>query len=179
MPQPPDWLAAVDAVPRAVVDVGTLLSTGADPLGTITGLTADLPPGTGLVIHAPFNPTPLRDLLTRQGFEIWGAESESGHWTVRVYRPSAAVAEPALPPDKARFWLENDGLMHIDTRTLPPPHPMLEVLRLIDQEPAGGELIAHLPRLPVHLLPELDDRGWRWTILSDDESGMTLHISRD
>ncbi|KAB2917386.1 MAG: DUF2249 domain-containing protein [Hyphomicrobiaceae bacterium] len=68
------------------------------------------------------------------------------------------------PQDGSRIWQTVDAL-HVDVRGLPPPEPMIEILRLIDSGEAQSALIAHLDREPIFLYPELDDRGWSHEII--------------
>ena len=64
-------------------------------------------------------------------------------------------------------WQAEDGL-HLDTRGLPPPDPMIAVLWHIEQPGQAGPIIVHLDRNPVYLFPELAERGWQYEIASDD-----------
>ncbi len=58
-------------------------------------------------------------------------------------------------PGKA--WQEADG-WHVDTRGLQPPDPMVALLWHVEN--TTGPIIAHMDRNPVHLYPELAERGW-------------------
>lgn len=63
-------------------------------------------------------------------------------------------------PAPARTWSDVDGL-HIDVRGLPPPQPLVDILRLLGATPAGRVVIAHLERDPLLLYPELAQAGWQ------------------
>ncbi len=65
-----------------------------------------------------------------------------------------------IPPGKA--WQAKDGL-HVDTRGLAPPDPMVAILWHVEN--SDGPIIAHMDRDPVHLYPELAERGWRAELL--------------
>jgi len=60
---------------------------------------------------------------------------------------------------QARQWADPDG-WHIDVRGLPPPQPLVAILRLIDSTPTLRVLIVHHDRDPMLLYPELAERGW-------------------
>jgi len=60
---------------------------------------------------------------------------------------------------EAREWTE-DGAAHIDVRGLPPPQPLVAILRRVHMLGAGGELIVHHDRDPMMLYPELAEIGW-------------------
>ncbi|HSB25817.1 MAG TPA: DUF2249 domain-containing protein [Burkholderiaceae bacterium] len=62
-------------------------------------------------------------------------------------------------PFQARQWADPDG-WHIDVRGLPPPQPLVAILRLIDATPTLRVLIVHHDRDPMLLYPELAERGW-------------------
>ena len=59
----------------------------------------------------------------------------------------------------ARQWSDADG-RHIDVRGLPPPQPLVAILRLIDATPTLRVLIVHHDRDPMLLYPELAERDW-------------------
>ena len=72
-----------------------------------------------------------------------------------------------------RFWQDGDGL-HVDTRGLAPPDPMFAVMWHIQQPDQSGPVIVHLDRFPVHLIPELVDRGWSHETVSDEPGDVRL-----
>lgn len=63
-------------------------------------------------------------------------------------------------PVPGTFWRDAEGL-HVDTRGLAPPDPMIAVLWHIAQPGETGPVIALFDRDPLFLLSELEDRGWR------------------
>lgn len=69
--------------------------------------------------------------------------------------------------------------VHIDVRGLPPPDPMVAILRLIDSG-LTGTVIAYLDREPVFLYPELEDRGWGYEIVPSParDAGVVLRMTR-
>jgi len=58
-----------------------------------------------------------------------------------------------------RQWVDPDG-WHVDVRGLPPPQPLVAILRLIDGTPTLRVLTVHHDRDPMLLYPELTERGW-------------------
>lgn len=71
------------------------------------------------------------------------------------------------------YWQGPDGL-HVDTRGLIPPDPMIAVLWHIEQADQQGPITVHLDRNPVYLFPELADRGWRYEIASDEPGDVRI-----
>ena len=59
----------------------------------------------------------------------------------------------------AREWME-DGLAHIDVRGLPPPQPLVAILRRVHTLAAQETLVVHHDREPMLLYPELAEIGW-------------------
>lgn len=77
----------------------------------------------------------------------------------------------------ARIWVEADAT-HIDVRGLPPPEPLVQILRLVAQLPARAVLIVHHDRDPLLLYPELLERDW-WAERIDGEPGeVRLRLAR-
>lgn len=158
-----------------------LLAEGRDPPTTILQAAAALEDDGQVVLDAPFDPAPLRHLLTGQGLDAQSVAQPGGRWHLHVRQGNGAPAAPVAPADggcRSSFWLE-DGRLTLDVRDLPPPRPMMEILRIIDTGLAGTEMVAHVPHTPVHLFPELEDRGWTWDILSDNDAGTAVLLTRD
>ncbi len=75
------------------------------------------------------------------------------------------------------FWQQADGL-HIDTRGLQPPDPMISILWHIEQPDQHGPITAYFDRDPVFLLPELAERGWRYEYADRQPSEVRLILRR-
>ncbi|WP_435230738.1 DUF2249 domain-containing protein [Pseudopelagicola sp. nBUS_20] len=73
------------------------------------------------------------------------------------------------------YWMAADGL-HVDTRGLPPPDPLVAVLWHITQPERNGPVIAHFDRDPVYLLPELAERGWSYEYGAPDSDEVRLTL---
>lgn len=156
-----------------------LLAEGHDPPSTLLSAATSLPPGGLLILDAPFDPAPLRHLLGSHGLDAQATVQTGGRWHLHVRR-GEAIAADAQPQDdsRTRFWLE-DGRLTLDLRGLPPPRPMMEILRMIDGGLAGGEMAVHVPHIPVHLFPDLEERGWSWEVLTDTDDGTCLLLTRE
>ena len=79
--------------------------------------------------------------------------------------------------DSERLWTDGDGV-HLDVRGLPPPEPMIAILRLIESDRHAGVIMAYLPRDPLPLYPELAERGWSATLLSAAPGDVRIRLVR-
>lgn len=70
-------------------------------------------------------------------------------------------------------WQAEDGL-HIDTRGLQPPDPMIAILSHIERPDQRGPIIVYLDRNPIYLFPELAERGWVWEIAENDPGAVRI-----
>lgn len=77
-----------------------------------------------------------------------------------------------------KHWLVGDRL-HIDTRGLSPPDPMVAVVWHISQPGQEGPVTAYFDRDPVHLFPELVERGWRYEYALRDPDRVRLILRRN
>lgn len=176
---PPVWVRTVDAGPLRF-DVAALLDSGVDVFSTLTGAARALTPGHGLLVIAPFHPVPLRTLLAEDGLQSWADTDGDGQWQVRFWKPGKPAA--LAPPDPVtasgrapRFWVDGD-LLHLDVSALPPPRPMLEVLRFIDRTSPREDLMIHVPHIPTLLFDDLEDRGWSWTVMDDGPDPSPIRV---
>ncbi|MBL9168217.1 MAG: DUF2249 domain-containing protein [Verrucomicrobiales bacterium] len=64
------------------LDVRPLLARGEEPLGLIRERVAALPAGHGLIVVAPFLPSPLIELMKSQGFQSRLERGTGTDWIV-------------------------------------------------------------------------------------------------
>lgn len=88
-------------------------------------------------------------------------------------RTDALAARTAAPP---RRWRDQDG-EHIDVRGLPPPEPLVEILRLVGSLDNGTAAIVHHDRDPVLLYPELAQIGWWAERIPGDPGEVRLRLA--
>ncbi|KUJ85447.1 hypothetical protein AVO45_00130 [Ruegeria marisrubri] len=70
-------------------------------------------------------------------------------------------------------WQDADGL-HVDTRGLHPPDPMVAILWHIGRPGQFGPITAYFDRNPIFLLPELEELGWRYEYAMCEPDGVRL-----
>ncbi|CCE09476.1 conserved hypothetical protein [Bradyrhizobium sp. STM 3843] len=142
------------------LDVRPILRAGNEPFSAIMAALAQLAPGQGLRLYAPFKPVPLFAVMAEKGFAYAERELDRGEWEV-LFTPEARPASSAPPPAQPfDDWPEPK--ITLDNRDLDPPEPMVKILGAAEQLGPGETLSALLCREPVFLFPQLEKRGFRW-----------------
>ncbi|MCW8836172.1 MAG: DUF2249 domain-containing protein [Rhodospirillales bacterium] len=177
----PDWLMSfrrkesAGAIPQ--VDVRLELSAGKEPFSKVMAFVDGLTDPSAFVLDAPFDPAPLRRILSRRGYVSHAEQSGKSHWHIRFFLDGAE--NPVFSADgiSAKVWFEGKT-QHIDVRGLEAPEPMVAILCAVDDPSCGDEMIVHHFRDPIYLRPELYERGWSYEIIPGDEDEVRLHLSR-
>lgn len=138
---PPPPAPPIPPIPPQLrlLDVRPILAGGVDPLAAILARLGELPPGSRLVVAAPFRPRPLEALLASRGHAVQACGGEAGAWSVTI---DAVDAVPLL-----------------DLRDLEPPEPLERLVALGRRLGAGEVAMAQLPRAPRWLAPQLQAIG--------------------
>lgn len=162
MPHFMKTISPADIVP---LDVRPVLNEGKDPFNLILGEVRKLRDGQALKLLNEFEPIPLINLLEKQGFKTY-TELISDRLChtyffkdngVRMGDVEAAAQSSDWEEQLARF---GGKMKSIDVRELEMPLPMLTILEELDQLPQDQALYVHHKRLPLFLLPELEERGF-------------------
>lgn len=88
-PHPEVWMPSVPMPPLSRfkrIDVRPLLQRGIEPLPEILKRVQELKPEQGLIVIAPFLPSPLIELLGSQGFASRVEPGRHGRWIVYFWR---------------------------------------------------------------------------------------------
>lgn len=169
--QHPDWVSRIKTDLAFELNADELLSSGAHPLEEVLSRLERLTSGQGGLLKASFTPGPLIKLVEKQGYDVWTDQDEDGNTIVFI----AIAGDPGQGSDQGeasdqqegpRFWLEG-GMTHMDVRNLPPPGPMIEILKFLDSAAFDGALVTHTPHYPMHLIPELEARNIGYEVISD------------
>lgn len=180
--QPPDFIKTIQPGQMIVLDVRPLMASGKDPLNSILEKIRALQPNQVLKILNNFEPTPLMQLLQKQGFESYAEEINENLVETWFYRRSHVAPQnaPAVS-DASKNWDQlferfKDRLQTIDVRNLEMPLPMLTILEALDELAAGTALFVYHKRIPVFLLPELVERKFDYRIKEISEGEVHLLI---
>lgn len=160
--QPPPPHAA-----RRHVDVRPILASGAEPYGVIMEAVDALAPDEVLSLATPFDPEPLHGVLDKKGFARATREEAPDHFVTEYWRPgTTATPEPG-----------GGAEVVLDVRGMQPPEPVALTLEALEGLPDGARLVQVNERVPVFLLPHLDELGFDYSI-DEDERGTIITITR-
>lgn len=167
------------------LDVRDIIASGKDPLDIIVRKVKTLETGAVLKIINSFEPTPLIHLLGKQGYDSY-TETISDEWVNTYFHKKN---DPSMPPeidntDYSKGWegLLNrfkDRLITIDVRALEMPLPMHAILENLNTLPADKALFVYHKRIPVFLLPELEEQQFSFRIKTISDSEVHLLIYKD
>jgi len=165
------------------LDVRGDIRNGREPFSKIMAATGSLQADDQLLLIAPFEPKPLFSVLGRLGFSHTARALESGDWEVLFTRlpvESKVVVSPAAAAEGSRDQtVSSDGnIRDVDARGLEPPQPMVKILEAVAVLPTGVELRARTDRRPMHLYPQLEQRGFVGVTEEQTDGSYLTHIRR-
>lgn len=167
------------------LDVRPVIETGKDPLTLILQKVKDLQAGSVLKIINSFEPTPLVNLLAKKGFESYtetiGDELVYTYFyknTTQVWKNEVQISNHSEGWEEAldRF---HGNLETVDVRSLEMPLPMHRILEALIQLQPGKALFVYHKRIPVFLLPELEEQHFSYRIKEISETEVHLLIYKD
>lgn len=172
----PDFVKQLTPENTVELDVRPILDSGKDPLSLIMEKVSGMPAHYTLKLINSFVPTPLIQLLEKRGFESY-SNIEGKDLVYSYFFKSDKVKDTKVEKKEAsESWdtlLEKyEGkLKTVDVRELEMPLPMLTILDALDNLPESDALYVYHKRIPVFLLPELQERkfDYRTKEISDGE----------
>jgi len=172
----PDFMKNITAENTVELDVRSILDAGKDPFNLILEKVNQLQPKQILKLINSFEPVPLIQLLGKQGFETYSEIiNENLVFTYFFKSEKVKNSKPEIK-NANQNWEETlkkfEGkLKTIDVRPLEMPLPMLTILDELEKLPNGNALYVYHKRIPVFLLPELQERKFEYRIkeISDGE----------
>lgn len=163
------------------LDVRPILNAGKDPFNLILGKVQALRTGQVLRLINDFEPIPLIQLLGKQGFESWSEVVDGGTFHTWFHKSD----EASLPNTRlkgssddfdARVEQFAGRTTTIDVRHLEMPLPMLTILDALEHLPDGHALYVNHKRIPVFLLPELEERRFEYRAKEIADGDVKLFI---
>ncbi|MEO5945387.1 MAG: DUF2249 domain-containing protein [Chitinophagaceae bacterium] len=180
----PAFMKIVDIENIIELDVRPVFETGKDPLQIILQKVKTLKSGDILKIINSFEPTPLMHLLSKQGFESYAEVINKDLVNTYFYKktdsPSLKTAITANSSDWDEVLKRYDGkLRTIDVRAMEMPLPMHTILESLNSLPEDQALFVYHKRIPVFLLPELEDQHFSYRIKEISDGEVHLLIYKD
>ncbi len=163
------------------VDVREDIRNGGEPFSKIMSAVAALQADERLLLIAPFEPLPLFGVLAKQGFQHTSRPLESGDWEVLFTRqpttpPTAAAQIPNTRVSSNDAVSTEENVVDLDARGLEPPQPLVKILEALAALPTGTELHARTDRRPMHLYPQLEERGFTAETLEQTDGSFLTQI---
>ena len=161
------------------LDVREDILVGREPFSRIVAAVDELQPDQNFLLIAPFEPIPLFAFLKQRGFGHSTRQIAADHWEVLFSRdsiPAPAVKENAATPPTSTATDSAGGIMDVDARGLEPPQPLVKILEALAGLPPGAELRAHTDRRPMHLYPQLAERGFAAETEEQSDGSYLTHI---
>lgn len=177
----PEFMKQVKPEQVMELDVRPILSGGKDPFNLILGKVKALPAGHALKLINDFEPIPLIQLLGKQGFQSYNQVIDGNTYHTWFFKSGDAKLPDAQvrgSNDDFESWVEKfkGRTKTIDVRHLEMPLPMLTILDELDHLADGQALYVHHKRIPVFLLPELEERKFEYRAKEIAEGDVKLFI---
>jgi len=168
------------------LDVRAGLAKGIDPFNLIMDTLAKMPKDKTLKLINTFEPAPLIAILNKKGYIHFTIRQEP-KLTFTYLKPGEGLeaketSESPLPNLSNIVEFEQqvkcigEKIITIDVRQLEMPLPMITILNQLDVLPADMLLYVLHKKLPQFLLPEIQERGFRWQINEVAEGDVRLLI---
>ena len=160
------------------LDVREDIRQGREPFGRIMQTVGRLRPAEKLRLLAPFEPVPLFRVMAHQGFTHEARPTRSGDWEVLFAREEAAgdqIEEPQSCGCSCAASSPRD-VVEVDACGLQPPQPMVRILEVLAELPAGAEMRARTDWRPLHLYAHLKERGFTGESEEQEDGSFITHI---
>lgn len=169
------------------LDVRKDLELGKDPFNKIMDVLAQMPDKYTLKLINTFEPLPLIHLLQKKGYSSYTVIKESNV----VYTYLKYTGEKPNASQKDNFAIlqkgnseEIDQLLKryqskikiIDVRDLEMPLPMTTILDELKKLPSDTLLYVNHKKIPQYLLPEIQEKGYKWVINEIKEGDVKILI---
>jgi len=149
-------LQVVDPASVVECDVRDDLRHGREPFARLIAAKGEVRDGGALRVRAIFEPAPLYTVMAKHGF---------AHHTEQH------------TPDDWEIWFYRD-LPVLDVRAMEPPEPLSYTLAALRDLPDGRTLVQVNVRVPLMLLPRLDEQGFAYEVQKPAENRVHVFIRR-
>lgn len=180
----PDFIKTIDPKNIIELDVRPVIETGKDPFDMIMQQIKTIKTGQVLKIINSFEPTPLLHLLGKQGFESFSEviNEELAHAYFYKKEDTRSVTKVNKTDTEGFDEILNrftGNTENIDVRAMEMPLPMHTILEALDKLPDDKALFVLHKRIPVFLLPELEERKLSYRVKEISDTEVQLLIYKD
>ena len=164
------------------MDVRPILEGGVDPFEAIMAKLKTMNDDETLLIINTFEPIPLLNLLKKKGYVYETERPESGLVYTYLEKDDAQEKKEEKEVQKEAVSFKDieakyaNKMNEIDVRDLEMPMPMVSILEALEQLKEGQALYVHHKKLPQYLIPEMEDRGYKWVSEEIDNDNIKLII---
>lgn len=164
------------------LDVRPILAGGTDPFDAIMAKLKTMDESHTLKIINTFEPIPLLNILKKKGYDYETERPEDGVVHTYLEKSDGDKKEVEKVDEGEQLSFEDaeekfvGKMTEIDVRDLEMPMPMVTILEEIEKIGKGNALYVHHKKLPQYLIPEMEDRGYKWVSNEVDENNIKLII---
>jgi len=164
------------------LDVRPILAGGVDPFEAIMAELKKMDDSQTLLIINTFEPIPLLNILKKKGYDYETERPENGLVHTYLEKFDGEAKEDSEENEQSEMTFEQaeqkfaGKLTEVDVRDLEMPMPMVTILEEIEKIGDGNALFVHHKKLPQYLIPELEDRGYKWVSKEIDEANLKIII---
>lgn len=181
--------AFYDKLEMIELDVRPILAQKLDPLKLIIRKADALKPGQGLKVINTFEPSPLINLLGKKGFQ-YHTERPDPETVITFFAKTSAeqtgkTIHDDLIPHNTNGEFESrvlsfmpDKLHTADVRDLEMPFPMITILEHLKKLQPDEALFVYHKKVPVLLLSELEERGFKYLLQSTPDRKVNMLICK-
>lgn len=167
------------------LDVRPIIDSGKDPFSIIMEKIRQLSKTNTLKLVNSFEPLPLIQVLSKKGYAYYVEHISADEVHTYFHKTddvaTTAQTQPDVTPDgdwEIKLQQYNGNMITVDVRHLEMPLPMLTILDELEKLPGGKALYVYHKRIPVFLLPELQERGFEYRIKEINASEVHLLVYR-
>ncbi len=176
----PDFIKLITTTNLIELDVRPILNSGQDPLNQILNTINDANKFDIIKIINSFEPSPLIEVLKKQGFEHYVERISDDQVNTYFNNKLGNNIDLTTNNNKSNFdeVLEkfDSKLIEIDVRNLEMPMPMMNILSALENLKNDEALFVFHKKIPVFLLPELAERNFDYAFKEIDEHNVNMII---
>lgn len=169
------------------LDVRPVLAQKQDPLKLIISKVEALQANQCLRLVNAFEPVPLINLLAKKGFYHHVEHADTETVITWFFKSGKEKAGEILPDEGIKEHdtddfegvlqkYQPDKLQVTDVRGLDMPLPMVTILDLLQKLPQDEALLVFHKKVPVFLLPELQQRGFSYLLKNAGDGNINMLI---